>query len=66
MIIEKIETQTVYPNIYKAGVTQIIHIAGERGALYSFNRNALGVTWFAASITKSRPSQAVIAAANAA
>jgi hypothetical protein len=45
MEIEVIATQQRWPNIFKTGVTHVIHVIGPRGAHYGFNRNAKGETW---------------------
>lgn len=64
MQIEKIQTQTKYPNIYAAGIVELIHIVTPRGAAFSFNRNASGKTWL--SFGTSKPVASVVRAAEAA
>jgi hypothetical protein len=51
--VEILPTDGRWPNLYAAGIRQIINVRGPRGAVSMFNRNDKGRTWFAAG---SRPS----------
>lgn len=51
--VEVLQVEGRWPNLYAAGLRQVINVAGPKGALSMFNRNDKGRTWFASG---SRPS----------